>query len=169
MRTTVNGQPVELVVGRRYIFGHQNGATGEVILLGRRRNGDLRVSGRATPEYGHDGEVWLRSSNLVRLELVPDSLEEVESDAGQAALEAAAKAARDARNGKGPKVAHLNDPDDDTDGVDPRFVKPKGTPYSQRNQVWRCRVCRRRTRAAFCDRGHPYIAAPAGKRKESRS
>lgn len=44
-----------------------------------------------------------------------------------------------------------------------------GRPYAERNQVWRCGSCKRRTRASFCENGHPRVEAPAGKRRESRS
>lgn len=44
----------------------------------------------------------------------------------------------------------------------------KGRPYAERNQVWRCGSCKRRTRAAFCENGHARVDAPAGKRREDR-
>lgn len=44
----------------------------------------------------------------------------------------------------------------------------KGRPYAERNQVWRCGTCKRRTRAPFCANGHDQVDAPAGKRREDR-
>lgn len=36
------------------------------------------------------------------------------------------------------------------------------------NHIWKCSTCKRRTRAAFCENGHPRVAAPAGARAEDR-
>jgi hypothetical protein len=44
----------------------------------------------------------------------------------------------------------------------------KGRPYAERNQVWRCTECKRRTRAPFCENGHDRVEAPAGKRRDDR-
>lgn len=46
--------------------------------------------------------------------------------------------------------------------------KPKGRPYAERNQVWKCGECKRRTRQPVCENGHAPVAAPAGKRREDR-
>lgn len=48
-------------------------------------------------------------------------------------------------------------------------TRAKGRPYAERNQVWRCGTCKRRTRAASCSNGHPEVKAPAGKRREDRA
>lgn len=52
--------------------------------------------------------------------------------------------------------------------------RAKGTPYAERNQVWRCGECKRRLRGETCSGpkdgpAHPPVAAPAGKRKASRA
>lgn len=52
--------------------------------------------------------------------------------------------------------------------LDLRRTPAKGRPYGERNQVWRCGSCKRRTRAAFCENGHARVDAPAGKRREDR-
>lgn len=48
----------------------------------------------------------------------------------------------------------------------------KGRPYSERNQVWRCGTCKRRTRVPVCtgpaDAPHEPVSAPAGKRRDDR-
>lgn len=48
--------------------------------------------------------------------------------------------------------------------------KTRGTakPYAERNQVWRCSECKRRTRAPSCSNGHAEVLAPAGKRRADR-
>ncbi len=38
----------------------------------------------------------------------------------------------------------------------------------EKNRLWRCATCKRRTRLAECANGHPAVAAPAGKRKADR-
>lgn len=52
--------------------------------------------------------------------------------------------------------------------VEELVAKSKGRPYAERNQVWRCGSCKRRTRAPICENGHDPVAAPAGKRREDR-
>lgn len=61
----------------------------------------------------------------------------------------------------------------DDSGLPPearRDAKPKRSakPYADRNQVWRCGSCKRRTRTPFCETGHDRVDAPAGKRREDR-
>jgi hypothetical protein len=50
--------------------------------------------------------------------------------------------------------------------------KPSGRPYAERNQVWKCGTCKRRTRVPVCtgkpDGSHPAVTAPAGKRRDDR-
>lgn len=52
--------------------------------------------------------------------------------------------------------------------VGPPPAKPKARPYAERNQVWKCGECKRRTRQPVCENGHAPVAAPAGKRREDR-
>ena len=47
-------------------------------------------------------------------------------------------------------------------------AKRTAKPYAERNQVWRCGTCKKRTRAPFCETGHDRVDAPAGKRREDR-
>lgn len=51
--------------------------------------------------------------------------------------------------------------------------KSSGRPYSERNQVWRCGTCHRRTRVPVCTGpaggpAHEPVSAPAGKRRDDR-
>lgn len=48
-----------------------------------------------------------------------------------------------------------------------------GRAYSDRNQVWKCGICKTRTRKPVCEGrpggAHPPVSAPAGKRREERT
>lgn len=48
----------------------------------------------------------------------------------------------------------------------------KGRPYAERNQVWKCGTCKRRTRQPVCTgpagATHDPVSAPAGKRRDDR-
>ena len=74
------------------------------------------------------------------------------------------------KRGKAKLVAAGADPEvvAASETVEEALAKPKGRPYAERNQVWRCGSCKRRTRAPFCENGHPRVDAPAGKRREDR-
>lgn len=98
------------------------------------------------------------------------------SDAGQAALAAAAaeaKAARPKRTRTGGTIA-VDPVSGSVSGTSAGLAKAKRTarPYAERNQVWRCGTCKRRTRVAICTgpatAPHDPVAAPAGKRREAR-
>lgn len=104
----------------------------------------------------------------------------IETGPGQDALEAARREATASR--KPPKRADIVERvDRETKGVlaeadaaiaaADAIAKPKASakPYAERNQVWRCGTCKRRTRSASCSNGHPEVLAPAGKRREDRS
>jgi hypothetical protein len=91
--TTIGGERRELVFGHRYVLAHRNGAAHEVILSGRRRNGDLIIANG----NGSDEDATVRVADVVSLTPVPDAVADVESDAGQAALETAYQVARTAR------------------------------------------------------------------------
>ena len=95
----------------------------------------------------------------------------IATDAGQSALEAAAAEDRASRNGKGSKPERVAAilPTVVADLPTPKLTKagvidagrPKGRPYAERNQAWRCGTCKKRTRQATCANGHPPVAAPA--------
>lgn len=215
--TTIAGQRREIVFGRRYLIAASGGVRGEVIVVGRRRNGDLLIE---DPDPERHLDAYVKVASIASLTAIPDSVDEVESEAGQATLEAAHKAAVAARNGKAPKRPKVEAPDFGPDAGDPAEretpgpyaydpdgyqptpeeleelrskpsreslatgvgspAEPRrsGRPYSERNQVWKCGTCGRRTRLEVCVGStarqpnlpeHPPVHAPAGKRRESRS
>lgn len=94
-----SGQRVTLTLGRRYLVRYQGGPAHEVVIAGRRRNGDLLI---AHPDTDEDAFVKARS--IASIDAIPESIDEVETEAGQAALEAAHQAAVAARNGTRPKL-----------------------------------------------------------------
>lgn len=67
----------------------------------------------------------------------------------------------------GPTVEGVTPPSPKAEPDQPKTAS-KGRPYAERNQVWRCTECKRRTRAPFCTNGHERVDAPAGKRRDSR-
>lgn len=81
----------------------------------------------------------------------------------------APKPTRVSRTGKAKLVAAgVENPPDELPAGDVVRIPAKGRPYAERNQVWRCGSCKRRTRAPFCENGHARVEAPAGKRRDDR-
>jgi hypothetical protein len=195
-----SGERVTLTLGRRYLVTFSDGIRGEVIIGGRRRNGDLLINHRGAE--GPAGGAYVKARSIEHIQPVPDALAEVESDAGQATLEAAHKASVAARNGT--RLSDAYDGAGEPRRVRPRleldeageiripYVEPKKRPrskvtidvtpkirvgprpYSERNQVWKCGTCGKRTRAESCSGTlpnslHDRVAAPAGKRRADRS
>lgn len=78
------------------------------------------------------------------------------------------------RRAKAPKATRLDgeplvEYPGDTPGTNAAIRAIKGPrPYAERNQVWRCGTCKRRTRQPFCENGHERVEAPAGKRRDAR-
>jgi hypothetical protein len=129
-------------------------------------------AGPVIPDFldGEDGDAYLR-----RIERTMGSsyARWVSTPTGQAALEAA-NAKRPTRvlptdaapkTKAGRKTAVASAPATEPAGKGPR-------PYAERNQVWKCGTCKKRTRRPSCtgpaDAPHTEVAAPAGKRRESR-
>lgn len=48
------------------------------------------------------------------------------------------------------------------------LLEEAATAKREKNRLWRCPTCKRRTRQAECSNGHPTVSAPAGKRKDDR-
>lgn len=129
-----------------------------------------------------DGETG--SAYLARLErtLGSDYARWIGTETGQATLADVAEEDRNARkaNGKRSRGATLDEvvggvlreAEEAIAAADALFDQPKprsgAKPYAERNQVWRCGTCKRRTRQPECANGHPAVAAPVGKRRETR-
>lgn len=105
----------------------------------------------------------------------------ISTEAGQAALADVTAEERANR----PKLTKVGKAKLVAAGVDPAAVASAGSledlpkskrsakPYSERNQVWKCGSCKRRTRLPICtgklDLPHPPVDAPAGKRRDDRT
>jgi hypothetical protein len=182
---TIGGAKETLTFGVRYSVRHGEDDVLRDALLGERApNGDLifyrtdlASSARADARYRVrpstiDSIVETRDyppvpagaeprAYLAHVELILGGAYSrwIGTDEGQAVLAAAAKAGK----------AKL-----EKAGAEPVDELPAGPTaevrsWRDRNQVWRCPICKRRTRAASCSNGHPEELAPAGKRRESRS
>lgn len=90
--------------------------------------------------------------------------------------------ARSSRNGHEPPTLRAIETPEDFATVEAKTEEivrtaeatktPKGRPYAERNQVWKCGTCKRRTRQPVCvgqaGAEHPRVEAPAGKRRDDR-
>lgn len=94
----------------------------------------------------------------------------LETDPGQHALEDARREIDQARTGKakrGPTQIVV----DGTVVAETRTIDAPvrtGKAYADRNQVWKCGTCKRRTRRPECANGHAPVSAPVGKRLADR-